>query len=588
MKQIISQIIKPQKLLLLTLISVFLLLNLTACKPAALGKQDSQLVQAILSDPKTFNAALSQEIPNVFGLIYEGLIFENPITGETEPALAKSWQFSEDKQRITFTLREGLKWSDGQPLTAEDVDFSYNQIYLNEEIPSNVRDSLRVGRSGTLPTVKKLDNLTIEFSISEPFAPFLRSTGLSILPAHILRSKVENKDENGKPVFLSTWGIDTPPEEIIVNGPYKLDQYFTSERVKFAANPYYWRKDSQGKQLPYIKEIVWSIVESTDTSLLQFRSGSLDSIGVSPEYFSLLKREEKPGNFTIYNGGPAYGLMFMAFNQNQGKRNGKPLIEPYKSRWFNNVNFRKAIAYGIDRQRMINNIYQGLGQTQNSQISVQSPYYYSEVKTYDYNLELAKKLLLQEGFKYDEEGKLLDAENNPVRFSLLTNAGNKIREQLGSQIKEDLSKLGIQVDFTPIAFGVLVNKLTQTLDWDAHIIGFGGGNEPHGSVNLWYPDGNLHLFNQKPQAGSPPIEGRVVMDWEEQMAEYYIQAAKELDEEKRKAIYAKAQILGQEYLPLIYLVNPLSLGAVRNRFQGIEYSALGGAFWNVERLEITE
>jgi peptide/nickel transport system substrate-binding protein len=577
------------------LCSLFLILivmgALSGCNPFKLTNQaneQTQIVQAILSDPKTFNAVLSQESPNVFGLIYEGLIKENPLTGKIEPALAESWQISEDKMKITFTLKKNLKWSDGKPLTADDVVFTYNQLYLNQEIPSADRDVLKVGKSQTLPTVKKLNNLQVEFSISEPFAPFLQSTGLSILPAHILREKVEKRDGEGNLLFLSTWNTGTPPAEIIANGPYKLESYATSQRVVFTKNPYYWQQDQAGNQLPYIDKIIWEIVESTDTSFLQFRSGSLDSIGVTPEYFSLLKKEEKRGDFTIYNGGPAYGMVFMAFNLNEGKRDGKPLVDPIKSKWFNNVNFRKAIAFGIDRQRMVNNIYRGLGAVQNSPISVQSPYYDSTIKGYEYNPKLAKELLKKEGFKYDQKGQLLDSENNQVRFSLLTNAGNKIRESLGSQIKQDLSKIGITVDFTPIAFNLLVNKLDNSLDWEAHIIGFGGGNEPHGASTLWNPDANLHLFNQKPQAGSEPIEGRKVADWEQKIGDLYIEAARELDEEKRKQIYAKTQQIAHEYLPLIYLVNPYSLGAVRNHIQGVEYSALGGAFWNIEQLKIIE
>ena len=586
-----SIFIKRSKIFLILLLSLIATISFSACNAitrTSNTNQVPQVVQAILSDPKTFNAVLSQESPNIFGLTYEGLIRENPLTGKTEPALAESWQISDDKLKIIFTLRKDLKWSDGKPLTADDVIFSYNQLYLNEEIPSNARDGLRIGQSRAFPTVKKINNLQVEFTIPEPFAPFLGSTGLSILPAHILRETVEKKGKDGKPLLLSTWGVDTPPEQIIVNGPYKLESYSTSQRVIFTRNPYYWQKDEQGNQLPYIDKVVWEIVESTDTSLLQFRSGSLDSIGVSPEYFSLLKTEEKRGDFTIYNGGPAYGTIFMAFNLNQGERDGKPLIDPVKSRWFNNVSFRRAIAYGIDRQRMINNIYRGLGQPQNSPISVQSPYYNASIKGYEYNPELAKELLLAEGFKYNKEGNLLDAEGNRVRFTLLTNAGNKIRESLGSQIKQDLSKIGITVDFTPIAFNVLVDKLSNSLDWEAHIIGFTGGNEPHWGSTLWLPDGNLHLFNQKPQPGRKPIQGRKVADWEKKIGELYIEAARELDEEKRKEIYAQSQRLTSEYLPLIYLVNPYSLAAARNRIEGIEYSALGGAFWNLETLKISE
>lgn len=572
-------------------LAVLMTFSLSACNAAVLkteANQVPQVVLAVLSDPKTFNYVLSQESPNIFGLTYEGLITENPITGEKEPALAESWEFSEDNLKLVFTLRQGLKWSDGEPLTVDDVIFSYNELYLNEEIPSNARDSLRVGQSGAFPTVRKLDDSRIEFTIPEPFAPFLDSAGLAILPAHILREAVSTKGSDGKPKFLSMWGVDTPPDQIIVNGPYKLRSYTTSQRIIFERNPYYWKKDERGNSLPYIERVTWAIVESQDTFLLQFRSGSLDYIGVSPEYFSLLKKEEDRGNFTIFNGGSAYGTSFMLFNLNTGKRNGKPLVDPVKSAWFNNVNFRRAIAYAIDRPRMINNIFRGLGETQDSPISVQSPFYDDSVKSYDYDLEKAKELLQAEGFQYDSSGRLLDADGNRVKFTLITNAGNKTREAMGSQIKQDLSKIGIQVDYSPIAFNVLVDKLDDSLDWEGVLLGLTGGNEPNDGANVWFPNGNLHMFNQKPQAGRKPIEGRKIDDWEQKIGDLYIAAARELDREKRKEIYAETQRLSQEYLPFIHLVNPYSLGALRNRFENIQYSALGGAFWNIDEVKIAE
>jgi len=563
---------------------------LTACNPALVedtASEKPQVVQAILSNPKTFNAILSQESPNVFGLTYEGLVDENPITGEIEPALAKSWTISENKKEIIFTLRENLKWSDGEPLTAEDVVFTYNDLIFNPDIPNNLRDSLRIGESGKFPTVEKLDPQRVKFTVPQPFAPFLQSTGIPIMPKHALAESVEKTDSEGKPKFLSKWGVDTPPQDIIVNGRYQLAEYATSERVIFKKNPYYWETDEQGNQLPYIDRVVWQIVENQDTALLQFRSGGLDSINVTPDYFSLLKQEQDRGNFTIYNGGPEYGTNFIGFNLNTGTRDGEPVVDPVKSRWFNMLEFRKAVAYGINREQMINNIFRGLGEKQNSPISVQSPYYYDEVTSYGYDLEKAKELLFSVGFQYNDQGQLLDDRGNRVRFTLITNAGNQIREAMGAQIKQDLADLGITVDFTPIQFNVLVNKLSNSLDCECDLLGFTGGNEPHFGINLWRTDGNLHTFNQSARSGSTSVKGRKVRDWEKEIEDLYIQASKELDQSKRKELYAQAQQIVQEHLPYIYLVNPLSLQAVRNHIEGIQYSALDGAFWNIEELKLS-
>jgi peptide/nickel transport system substrate-binding protein len=255
------------------------------------------------------------------------------------------------------------------------------------------------------------------------------------------------------------------------------------------------------------------------------------------------------------------------------------------------VAFRQAVAYGIDRQTMINNIFQGIGETQNSPIAVQSPFYLSPqegLKVYNYNPAKAKELLQEAGFKYNNKGQLLDGGGNRVRFTLSVPSGGRTGGDMATQIKRDLSKIGIQIDLQFMDFGVLGEKLSNTLDWECIFYGLTGGFEPYGGNNVWSPDGGLHLFNQKPLPGQAPIEGREVADWEAEIGRLYIRGAQELDETKRKAIYAETQRLVQEYLPLIHLVNPLSLAAIRNDIRGTKFSALGGTFWNIYELKVID
>lgn len=583
---------------ILSLVALVLLvagaIALPSCSTATTQRTPvSQLVLTSLSDPKTFNAIMSEEQNDVLGFLYEGLLSQNGVTGELEPGLAESWEISEDNLSITFTLRDGLKWSDGQPFTVDDVLFTYNDILFNPKISTSNQDILRIGETGAFPTVTQVGDRQVEFRSPEPFAPLLRFAGLGvILPKHALEQAVKTTNSEGQPLFVSTWGTDTPPEQIIGTGPYQLTSYQPTQRVIVNRNPYYWRKDTNDNAFPYIERVVLQIVESTDNSLMQFRSGGIDVESVTPDYFALIKREEERGNFTIYNGGPRFSTLFLTFNLNQGKRNGQPLVDPIKSRWFNQLEFRRAMAHAIDRQTMINNVYQGLGAPQHSPIYKQSPYYFPPEKglpTYDYDPEKARQLLQSIGFQYNPAGELLDAEGNRVRFTLITNSGNKIREAVGAQIKRDLGAIGILVDFQPIAFNTLVDKMDSSLDWEAMVMGIGGaGVEPAGGINVWSPGGRLHAFNQLPGEGQEPIEGRVVADWEEEIGQLYIQGSQVLDEEKRKAIYAKTQVLAQEYVPFIYLVNPYEMAAVRNHIQNVKFSALGGALWNLYELQLAK
>ena len=588
----ISIILHSKLRSLIILLTAIVTIALSACTPAR-SQLANRLIVPTPSGPATFNYPLNQSAYSVFGYLNEGLINENGLTSELEPGLAESWKVSKDGKKIVFTLREGLKWSDGEPMTTDDIIFSYEKIYFNDKIPSGLKDTLRVGMSRQFPKIKKIDSRRVEFSVAEPFAPFFSyAGGIPILPAHILQESVDNTDSEGKPKFLTTWGTDTDPKQIVGNGQYRMLSYTPNQRVVLERNPYFWRKDTQGKAQPYIQQIVWQIIENSDTQLLNFRSGDLDSLDVQPEVFPLLKREEKRGKYTVFNGGPDTGSIFMCFNLNQGRNaQNQPFVDPIKSRWFATKEFRQAIAYAINRDAMTNNIYRGLGAPLHSPIPAQSPFYLSPkagLKTYNYDQQKAKQLLLSAGFKYNAEGELLDREGNKVRFTLLMAAGKKVREQMGTQIKQDLGKLGMQIDTQFLSFNTYVEKLRLTKNWDTYLGGFTGGLEPHSGYNIWSVNGTLHSFNQGPQAGEPPIKGWKAADWEQKIDDLYVKASQELNEAKRKELYAETQRIIAEQVPLIYMVNPLTFEAVRDRISGIRYSAIGGAFWNLYELKITE
>jgi len=574
-----------------------LLLPLSACSVDRFIQQSAKvprIVMSGLSDPKTFNSILSEDAGSgaVLGYLYDSLLATNGVTGELEPGLAESWQVSPDQKQITYTLRPGLKWSDGQPMTVDDVVFTYNEIVFNPKIPSSTSDLFRIGAQRTFPTVKKVGDRQVQFTSPEPFAPLLRFAGGSFLPQHALQESVRKTGSDGRPQFLSTWGTDADPTTVVGSGAYRMRSYQPGQRVILERNPYFWRKDTQGNPQPYVEQIIVIIIVSEDASLAQFRSGGLDVEGVSPADFALLKREEARGRFTIHEGGPVFSSSFVAFNMNQGSRKGKPLVDPIKSRWFNSLAFRQAIAHALDRATMVNNLYQGLGEPQNSPIYIQSPFFLPPEKglpTYEHDPAKTKQLLQSAGFKYSPKGELLDAEGNRVRFTLNTNSGNKVREALGSQIKRDLEAIGIQVDFVPLAFNALISKMDEVQDWEAIILGLSGaGIEPDGGRNVWSPEGHLHLFNQDAKAGQEPLTGRQVADWERAIGDLYIKGGQELNDDKRKEIYAQAQRLIQENVPLIFLVNPLAMSAVRNNIENLKYSALGGALWNIHELKIAE
>lgn len=556
---------------------------------AAHTASQPQLVFASPSDPATFNYPLNTSAFSVFGLINEGLITQNGETAELEPALAESWEISDDNLRITFTLREGLRWSDGEPLTAADVVFSYKDVYLNPKVPTGLKDILRVGDG--FPEVRALDDRRVEFSVPQPFAPFLRyAGGIAILPKHALEASIKTTNSSGDLVFLSTWGTNTDPREIVGAGLYRMVRYIPGQRVVFERNPYYWRQDEAGNPQPYIESIVTRTIESDETQSIAFRSGELDSLGVQPEVFSILKREEERGGYQIYNGGPSADSRFVGFNLSTATNAaGKPFIDPVISSWFSRQGFRQAVAYALDREKMKNNIYRGLGEIQHSPIAVNNPFYRSPeegLRTYEYDPERAKALLLENGFRYNRNNRLEDEDGNLVRFQMLVKSEEKSRVDAAVQVQQDLDAIGMQADLQVVNFNTVLQKL-QNRDWQVYVGGFGGGTvEPHSGFNIWYSGGSLHQFNQGPMAGEEPIQNWQVSDWERQIDELFIAGVGELDEEKRKELYGEFQQIVAEQVPFIYLVNALSLQAVRDRIDNVKFTALGGAFWNLHELEL--
>ncbi|MEI6330291.1 MAG: ABC transporter substrate-binding protein [Pseudanabaena sp. ELA645] len=555
----------------------------------------NRLVVPLDNDIKTFNPVLYQDAYSgiAIGYTLSGLITENAITKELEPELAEKWEFQQEGKQLIFTMRPDLKWSDGQPLTVDDVLFTYQNVIYNEKIPANNRDSLKIGKSQTLPKVEKLDDRRISFFMSEPFAPSLRTIGSnSILPKHIFEStiKEEPSDKDKKLKFLETWTLATPVNQLIGSGAYLMQEYRPSERIIYKPNPYYWKKGA-----PNIEKFVMQIVESSDTALLRFRSGDLDMYRLRGEDYQLLKKFEQRDRFKIYNAGPSTGQGFIMFNLNKGRdpKTNQPFVDPIKSKWFNDVNFRRAVAHALNREAMITNLSRGLAQAQNSPISIPSPYFLPPekgLKVYDYLPEKSKEILLQAGYKYDDQQQLLDAQGNLVRFTLLAPAGGRVA--LGAQIKNDLEKIGMKIDFNPVDFRTISDKLDNSKQWDATILGFTGGSEPNSAINLWATDGDSHLFNKGPSPDEKPFVGREVADWEQKIHDLMIQGAQELDEPKRKAIYGEYQQLVQEQLPLIHLTVSLYLVAVRDRVENVQPSALAGstgvtgALWNVEQLKL--
>lgn len=544
------------------------------------GKFGGKFVTSTIGEgPKTFNPFTSTDATSssMADMMYDGLFTSNPMTGKVVPKLAKSVEMKGN--RYIIHLRKGIKWSDGVPITADDVIFTWKDIIFAGLGNTSTRDSMII--DGEIPTIKKIDDYTVEFSIKKQFAPFLRMLSVSIAPKHYF-TKQKNWQKNFDR-FLST---NINPDTIVTSGAYRLKEYVPAQRVVFERNPNYYEINKNGQKLPYLDKIVYLIVGDLNNQILKFEAKELDEISLRGGDVARYKAKEYDSDYTIYNLGPDTGTMFVAINLNRrfSQQNGvkKYFVNPKKQVWFNDVNFRKAIDYAIDRKSMVQNIANGMASPLFTAESKNSIFYNKSLVGHERNLSIAKSYLKKSGFYY-KNGKLYDKNNNRVEFDLYTNAGNTEREALGVMVKQDLADIGMQVNFKPIEFNSLVNKITNSYDWDMIILGLTGSSlEPHNGKNVWYSSGPLHIFNQRPV--NKPVTDK--LSWEIKLDNIFDKAALELNFKSRKKYYDEYQRIIYNEAPIVYLYSPIRIYAIRRKFKNILPSSLSGLTYNIEEIYI--
>ena len=539
--------------------------------PAGSGaKRVQQLTTATISDPKTFNPIMVADSASAVALgdLFEGLVRLNPKTTEVEPVLAERWEYSADGRTCTFFLRKDVRWHDGQPFTARDVVFTFKAVF-DDRVPNSTKHVLTI--DGKPLKVDAVDEHTVRVLLPRPFAPLLNSIGTEILPEHVLGEALD------KGTFSQEWGINTPPDKLIGTGAYRMAQYVPAQYIRFRRNPDYWRRDDTGAALPYLEEQTVLIVPNQDTIYLKFMAGQTDIHAPRPEEVADLQAQSEKLAITVRETGIDTGSQFVVFNRNPKHYEHTPKRDPQLT-WFTDKHFLQAVAHAIDKKSMILNCFNGYGVPAVADISPENKLFHNPGLTdYDYNLDTSRQLLAEGGYVL-KDGVLKDRDGNSVEFTLYTNSGNQVREKMCSILKEDWTKLGMKVNYRPLDFPALVEKLDTNFDWDAILIGFTGGVEPHNGANMLRSSGNLHMWN--PNQTSPATE------WERKIDELVEQGSRELDLDKRRQCYFQIQQILHDELPMIQTVRQRDFVAVKRYVQNYEPYVWG--LYRPERIRIAE
>jgi peptide/nickel transport system substrate-binding protein len=514
-------------------------------------------VTAQISDPRTFNYIVAQETSSTapLSLVFDGLLDQDFVTGEIEPGLAESWTLSPDRRTWTFRLRRGVRWHDGQPFTAADVDFTLRAIFT-EGVQTSYRDVLTYQDRPIRWQV--VDPYTIRITTPVVVGIFLRNIGIPILPRH----RLETALLRGAAEFNRTWGVNTNPREIVGTGPFVMQRYMPGQRIEFIRNPHYWKVDQRGNRLPYLTRRVILIVPNLDAARLKFMSGETDAYGARPREYAEFKAREREGNYTIYDGPETFTSEFVVLNMNPAGA-GAPKVG-----WFQDVRFRRALNHAIDRAAIVQQVYAGRATPAWGPVSSGHPLYYNpQIRQYPYDLNRAQQLLTEAGYRKDASGVLRDPQGNAVAFVLSTNAENNDRVAIGNIVRQDWQRLGIQVTYAPEAFNSLVGKLVGSFKWDAIIIGLTGGIEPGTGRNVWLCSGSLHMWWPKQERCATP--------WEAEVDRLFEQIAQETDQGRRQKLYFRWQEIFAENLPWMPFTWPKTQPVVRNTLGNVKIGLQG-------------
>lgn len=480
------------------------------------------LVEGSIGEPSTLIPVLASDSAShsVAALIYNGLVKYDKnlnLTGD----LAESWEISPDGLTITFFLRKGVKWHDGQELTSRDVLYTY-LIIINPKTPTAyAEDFLQVKKA------EALGPYTFRVIYSKPFAPALASWGLNILPAHLLEGKdITKSDLARKPVGT---------------GPYRFSAWIPGQKLVLEAfNDYF-----EGR--PYIDRRIFRIIPDTSTMYMELKAGGLDMMGLTPVQYKRQTNSkdflERFNKFTY----PVPAYTYLGYN--------------LKNPLFRDKRVRQAITCAIKKDELVQGVLFGLGQAGHTPFQPGTWANNPDVQPFPYDPSRAEKLLASAGWLRGENG-LLMKEGRPLSFTILTNQGNEQRIKTAQIVQYRLKKIGIDVKIRVLEWASLLTNYIDTRNFDVVLMGWSISQDPD-QYDIWHSSKTgakeLNFISYKnPEVDRLLEEGRGTFNID-----------------KRKSCYFRMQEIIAEDQPYTFLYVPAALPVISSRFRGIEPAPAG-------------
>lgn len=545
-----------------------------------IGTRGGKLVYRLSSPPKTFNYLLANDEPSIamaFFLLNSRLVEFDHSTQTYVPGLAETWTTGPDGRSVDIRLRDSLKFSDGQPLTSSDVAFTLEAIYDERSKAEVFRDALLI--NGKPISVKVIDDRNLQFVLPETIsAPDNYLYNIAVLP----RNALETDQKAGR--LSEAWKITASPASVVSSGPFVVESAAAAERIVLKRNPYYWKRDAQGTQLPYLDELILEVVPDANQARVGLDQATIDIVDrLRPtDYASLLNAG---GAVRAFDLGPSLGVDYIWFNLNPAKPDGTRL-NPAKLGWFSDARFRRAVSMGVDRDSIAKSTLRGLATPLYGVVSPANRIWANpDLPKIAYDLGQAASLLEEAGFNKRgaaDAPELFDAQGNRVEFSLLVPAESEPRKLMAAVIQEDLAKLGIRMQVVPIEFAAVTNAWAKSYEYDAILLGLSVTDlEPSTYANLMLSSGDAHQW--RPNQKSPSTE------WETKVDQLFAEQARESDPGKRKSKFYEIQRIVADASPVIPIVARHVVSAANSRIGNLSPSPMFPySMWNAEELFIKQ
>jgi peptide/nickel transport system substrate-binding protein len=468
----------------------------------------------------------------------------NRQTQEPEPQLAESFHVSAQGTLIVFKLRDGLRFSDGTPLTSADVAWSLRRVLA----PSTQAVVAQEFLSPSEVTVETPDKLTVKIH----------------LPKRIIRVG-QIFDE------IAIEPADRPSEGRVTSGPFSVAEYKRGQYVRLRRNPNYWRRDAAGVQLPYASGVRLDILNNREQEISLFLRGEYDLIdGLSPAYFAVLAQKSPQ---SVHDLGASLNTEQLWFNQSSSAP-----LPAFERAWFQSQGFRVAVSEAIHRADLARIAYDGHATPAYSFISPANKLWHNDDLQYPHeSIAEANRMLAASGF-HRSGNQLYDSAGNPVKFSIVTNSGNAARQKMAAMIQQDLAATGMQVTIVPLDFPALIERLMHKQDYEACLLGLSDVEaDPNSMMNTWLSSSPNHQWN--------PSEKTPATEWEAEIdRQMQLQASSSSQHDRKLAVDRVQQIVADQQ-PFTYLVYPNALEAISPQLQGVQSSILSpGPVWHIDSI----